>query len=105
MKPHLEERSTILTLPTDITVFLERYKPIAASDTDEVPRKKRGRNLSKKGLAHLMLHAPATFIDISAPAAGLRDNFLMFMAQSDHPQISQSVCLYHGTSKTCFAFL
>lgn len=43
MKPHFVERSTILTLPSDISVFLSKYKPEEALDLNEAPRKKRGR--------------------------------------------------------------
>ncbi|GFR33460.1 DDE_Tnp_1_7 domain-containing protein [Trichonephila clavata] len=47
MKPHLEERAEIKTLPPDIRLFLSRYKrPQEERLEDETPAKIRGRCFS-----------------------------------------------------------
>ncbi|GFQ92627.1 hypothetical protein TNCT_469051 [Trichonephila clavata] len=48
MKPHLEERAEIKTLPPDIRLFLSRYKiPQEERLEDEPPAKIRGRCFSR----------------------------------------------------------
>lgn len=43
MKPHLKERSKILSLPKDITLFLSKYRSEETEGNEEPATKKRGR--------------------------------------------------------------
>lgn len=43
MKPHLSERATLRTLPSDIQRFLNKYKPPQEEQEEEPPAKIRGR--------------------------------------------------------------